>query len=342
VSSSLSINERLVQIEGFDFRTVHPNVLYGTASDRYAGWIGQIYDESWSGVTRKRRKKLGGQSFQEVIVPLEAVSEYFEHFSVLELDFTFYRPLVEADGSPSTNYGLIERYAEYAPENAKFLVKAPQMFTAPFIRGMGANEQYLDAPAYTRQFQDPLVDMLGQRLHGIIFEQGYQPIKKSPPAEQTIESLDAFFEHIGKGPQVHLELRSTHLLTPLYFDWLETRGLGFVYSHWTWLPSIKSQWKRSGRFTAANKTAVLRLLTPRKMPYADAYAVAHPFDRVVPELSNAPGASTMIDEAVALCFKAMENETTIDLITNNRAWGNAPELAKEIARRLLEFERRRQ
>ena len=77
------------------------------------------------------------------------------------------------------------------------------------------------------------------------------------------------------------------------------------------------------------------------MPYADAYAVAHPFDRVVPELTDAPGASTMIDEAVALCFKAMENETTIDLITNNRAWGNAPELAKEIARRLLEFERRR-
>ena len=31
----------------------------------------------------------------------------------------------------------------------------------------------------------------------------------------------------------------------------------------------------------------------------------------------------------------------IDVIANNRAWGNAPELAAVVAKRLLEFERRR-
>jgi hypothetical protein len=30
-------------IEKFQFRNLHPKILMGTASDRYAGWIGQIY-----------------------------------------------------------------------------------------------------------------------------------------------------------------------------------------------------------------------------------------------------------------------------------------------------------
>jgi hypothetical protein len=29
--------------ETFHFRNLHPQVFIGTASDRYAGWIGQIY-----------------------------------------------------------------------------------------------------------------------------------------------------------------------------------------------------------------------------------------------------------------------------------------------------------
>jgi hypothetical protein len=27
----------------FFFRRIHPHILIGTASDRYAGWIGQVY-----------------------------------------------------------------------------------------------------------------------------------------------------------------------------------------------------------------------------------------------------------------------------------------------------------
>ena len=32
-------------LESFHFRNLHPKVLIGTASDRYAGWIGQIYSQ---------------------------------------------------------------------------------------------------------------------------------------------------------------------------------------------------------------------------------------------------------------------------------------------------------
>ena len=325
----------------FDFTKIHPQVRFGTASDRYAGWIGQIYDQSWASKVKTRRKKLGGRSFKEGVVPTEAVKEYFEHFSILELDFTFYRPLREADGTPSSNYRVIERYLEHAPSTARFLVKAPQLICSPFLRGVGKNSDYLNAASYMKLFQEPLVELLSNQLAGILFEQGYRPVKTSPPVETMVENLDRFFSQIDRGPQVHLEIRSPHLLAPLYFDWLETTGLGYVYSHWTWLPSIKSQWQKSGRFTAADSNAILRLLTPRKMTYADAYALAHPFDKVVPELSGAYGARDMLEDSVALTFKAIDAGGTIDVISNNRAWGNAPALAAEIAKRVAEFERRR-
>ena len=33
------------EIDKFRFRNLHPKISIGTASDRYAGWIGQIYSK---------------------------------------------------------------------------------------------------------------------------------------------------------------------------------------------------------------------------------------------------------------------------------------------------------
>jgi uncharacterized protein YecE (DUF72 family) len=332
------IEARMSAVSSFDFRNVLPGVRFGTASDRYAGWVGQIYDEHWLDQASSRQRRLGKRSFKEQVLPTETVREYFEHFSVLELDFTFYRPLREKDGRYSTNHAVVQRYLDHAPSDARFLVKAPQMFTAPFVRGVGRNPDYLDPDGFMRLFQEPLVQLGADRIGGVIFEQGYQPVKSSPPVDMFVERLDRFFESITPTPQVHVEVRSPHLLQPLYFDWLETRGLGFVFSHWTWLPSIKTQWKKAGRFTSADSTTVIRLLTPRKMTYAQAYAAAHPFDNVKPALSGAWGAREMIADSVALVYQAASAQTTVELITNNRAWGNAPELSAELAKQILRRE----
>ena len=37
--------ERLKESDQFQFRDLHPLVSLGAASDRYAGWLGQIYSE---------------------------------------------------------------------------------------------------------------------------------------------------------------------------------------------------------------------------------------------------------------------------------------------------------
>ena len=96
--------------KGFLFRELPQNILIGTASDRYAGWIGQIYTPGRyeNGITR-RSHKIGEQNFTEEVLPIESVAEYFEHFPLLEIDYTFYRPLLESDGSPSLNYRVLSK-----------------------------------------------------------------------------------------------------------------------------------------------------------------------------------------------------------------------------------------
>ena len=101
-------------LHGFRFRDLHPKVFIGTASDRYAGWIGQIYAEDrYRGRISIRPKVVKGRSFREAVLPVESVEEYFEHFSVLELDFTFYRLLKGNDKKPTQAYHVLKSYQSH-------------------------------------------------------------------------------------------------------------------------------------------------------------------------------------------------------------------------------------
>jgi uncharacterized protein YecE (DUF72 family) len=334
------------QVDRYEFHEVHPNVRFGTASDRYAGWIGQIYpEETYATKISSRKRKLGGEQYEERRVPVDSVRDYFEHFGCLEIDFTFYRPLLEADGEPSNNYGVLEKYLDHAPDDAAFFLKAPQMYFARSLRRGGEfvdNDDFLDLDAYLRTFHEPAHELAGDRLAGIIFQQEYQRVSDSPSPEANVEELDAFFSEIPGGAQVHLELRSEHLLEPVYFDWLQERGLGHVFSHWTWLPAIRDQWRMSGeRLTADDDQVVTRLLTPRDTKYAQAYAMAYPFDEPVPEICDTEQARDMVLDVTALTYRAEAQNALLNVIANNRAWGNAPDLARTISHRILDEEDKR-
>jgi hypothetical protein len=74
------------QLDKFHFRNLNPQILIGTASDRYAGWIGQIYSQDrYQGRITKRTKIVALKSFTEEVLPVDCVEEYFEHFPVLEI-----------------------------------------------------------------------------------------------------------------------------------------------------------------------------------------------------------------------------------------------------------------
>jgi hypothetical protein len=57
-------------MENFNFRSLHPQAFIGTASDRYAGWIGQIYSQDrYAGRITQRTKIIGGRTFAEEVLP---------------------------------------------------------------------------------------------------------------------------------------------------------------------------------------------------------------------------------------------------------------------------------
>lgn len=341
--SEIPLEDRRSEIEQFKLRHVHPNIRFGTASDRYEGWIGQIYPQEYASEVASRRRTLDGRKYDERTVPITSSADFFRHFGALEVDYTYYRPLRDEKGEPTTNYFVLSQYAEHAPDDAVFFLKVPQTFFARTLRRGGAkrveyleNPDFLNAPSYVTQFHDPAVEILGDRLGGMVFEQEYQRKSESPEPEQNVAELDAFFREVPPDVQPHIELRSEHLLVPPYFDWLEDRGIGYVFSHWTWLPPLRKQWRMAReRFTASDGNALVRLLTPLNVKYADAYALAFPFDKPVSGLCDTPQAEYMVKDVVTLVHEAEKRTALLNVIVNNRAWGNAPVLAQEIARRLL-------
>ncbi|MDP2046628.1 MAG: DUF72 domain-containing protein, partial [Deltaproteobacteria bacterium] len=60
-------------MENFIFRSLHPQIFIGTASDRYAGWLGQIYShDNYAGRLTKRTKIIGGKTFVEEVLPVDS------------------------------------------------------------------------------------------------------------------------------------------------------------------------------------------------------------------------------------------------------------------------------
>jgi len=122
-------------IEKFLFHNLHPQVRLGTASDRYAGWLGQVYSgERYRSRLKSRPKVIAGQTFTETVLPVESVAEYFEHFPVLEIDFTFYRPLFDQHGKPTPTFQSLKAYRQHLQDGDALFLKVPQIVTAPKLR----------------------------------------------------------------------------------------------------------------------------------------------------------------------------------------------------------------
>lgn len=325
-----------LDLETFRFRGLHPRIFLGTASDRYAGWLGQIYDpERFAHRATRRTKTLGGRKFVEEVLPVECVGEYFEHFPVLELDYTFYGPLLDPAGKPTGTYRTLRAYREHLPEGARLLLKAPQAVTAHVLRRGGAfvpNPEYLNPELFAHRFLRPAAELLGPALAGVILEQEYRRKAEREAPERAAEEWGRFFAAVPACGLYHLELRTEAYLAAPVFQVLEQYGVGQVLSHWTWLPPLLRQFELGeGRFCNGAGQAVVRLMTPRSVRYEDAYAAAHPFDRLVPGMLD-PG---MVRDAAALMHEAAGRGQRLHVIVNNRAGGNAPLIARAVAREFL-------
>jgi len=327
-------------LKNFQFRGLHPKVFIGTASDRYAGWIGQIYSPSrYDNRITHRTHKVGKQSFGEEVLPVESVEEYFEHFAVLEIDYTFYRPLLDKDGKPTENYQVLKQYRNHLKSNDRLILKVPQMVFAQKIRKGDkyvANEEFLNPDVFISQFYKPAIDLLGFTLTGFIFEQEYQRKDERLPVVKIASALDTFFKAIPPDTRYHIELRTESYLTNPVFEVLGNHGVGQVLSHWTWLPTLKKQWLKSGwRFFNKGKESIIRLMTPLGVKYEDAYAQAFPFNKLVEGMMQ----HEMTEETAELMWKGLTQGVKMIVIINNRAGGNAPMIAQQVAKRFFSLQR---
>lgn len=314
------------------FRGLHPQVHLGTASDRYAGWLGQIYDRRrWGKQAAERRHVVGGKAYVERVLPVASVGEYFRHFELLEIDATFYRPLLDPRLKATETFHLLRAYADHVGEDDGLLLKAPQAVCAPTLLRRGKrvpNPEYLDAELFTHRFYAPALKLLGGRLAGIVFEQEYRRAAERDSVEREAADLDRFFGAVPADDRYHLELRTAAYLAEPVFEVLARRGVGHALSHWTWLPRLAEQHaKAGGRFLNAGGRVVIRLLTPRGMRYEDTYAQAFPFDRIVPGMLPAG----MVEEAAAIMREAVDRGLHVAVVVNNRAGGNAPLIARKLA-----------
>ena len=323
-------------LETFDFRDIHPNIFMGTTSDRYAGWIGQIYSrDRYSGRITRRTNVVGGKKFIEEVLPVDSVEEYFDHFRVLEIDYTFYSLLTEPDGTPTQSYHVLRKYSQFLKEGDRVILKVPQViFAQKFHRGREyvSNDDFLNSGLFINQFYNPAIEVLGNALTGFIFEQEYQKAQDMVPVDQMAKSLDGFLEAIPKDSRYHIELRTESYLTPPVFEVLKKHGIGQVISHWTWLPPLRNQFAKTGKEVFnSGREQVIRLVTPLKMRYEEAYAKAHPFDKMVEGMLQ----PKMIEETAKLMHSGIEKGVKVYVLTNNRAGGNAPVITQTIARKFL-------
>jgi len=70
----------------------------------------------------------------EEVLPIDSVKEYFEHFLALEIDYTFYRLLLNEKGRPTNNYELLKNYTQYLKPEDRLILKVPQIIMAQKLR----------------------------------------------------------------------------------------------------------------------------------------------------------------------------------------------------------------
>ncbi|MEW5702138.1 MAG: DUF72 domain-containing protein [Candidatus Zixiibacteriota bacterium] len=314
----------------YSFRNLAPGVHFATASDRYAAWIGQIYSGDRDYKITRTPKTVKGESFVEEKLPVRSVIEYYEHYSALELDFTFYAFLLDSEGKPTRNHAPLVEYAKWLPLDAQVILKVPEGICAKRIwrseggkRVLADNPDYLNARKFVDQFYRPAISILGDRIAAFSFEKGYQRKESCPSPEENIDDLGVFFTSIPGDERYHIEERTDRLKTEDYFVFLHEQGIGNIFSHWTWLPDLRTQWAQVGGFTSP-VLSITRLLTPLRMGYEESYARYHPFDRLKDEFD------AMYRDAAFLIREGISIHLPTITVVNNRAGGNANEISRRV------------
>jgi uncharacterized protein YecE (DUF72 family) len=288
------------------------NILIGTSSWKYEGWIGQIYSRT----RYSTRGRFSQKRFND-----ECLAEYAETFPIVCGDFSFYQ-------FPSESYW--RRLFASAPATLQFAFKVPEDVTVkqfPRHPRYGAragdnNSSFLDAALFQTAFLDVLAPYR-PRVATLIFEFGNFARGCYPDVRAFLQELDPFLAALPGNYRYAVEIRNPEFLSPEYFACLRRRRAAHVFNAWTRMPEIGIQMHLRDAYTA--DFTVARALLRRGRAYEEAVAKFTPYAHV-----QDPNPDTR-DALRLLIAHARRRHEPSYIFVNNRLEGNAPETIEAIA-----------
>lgn len=244
------------------------NILIGTSSWKYEGWLGQLYDPErylYHGRVAKNRFEAG------------CLEEYASVFPTVCVDAGFYR-------FPDERY--IAKLAAQVPEGFRLSFKATDEVTIKRFpnqprhgdRAGQPNGNFLNAPLFVEEFLGPL-SAHRSKIGIIMFEFSRFYAGDFERGRDFVAALDAFLSALPKdGWQYGVEVRNAGLLQPEYFSALSRNGVAHVFNAWTRMPEVADQLRMEGAFPTEFFAA--RFLLRRGRSYQSAVESFSPYEHV--------------------------------------------------------------
>lgn len=286
-------------------RLAEQNVLIGTSSWKYEGWLGQVYTpERYFTGRRFSRKK-----FEE-----RCLEEYAETFPAVCGDFTFYQ-------FPVQDYW--EKLFNSAPRTLRFVFKVPEEITVRVFpaharygpRAGKTNEHFLNAEVFQSDFLALLRPWQNQ-VAALILEFGTFSKAAYQTISNFVQNLDRFLKALPRDFRYAVEVRNPEFLNSEYFNCLHGHNVAHVFNGWSRMPDLGIQTSIPEAYTT--DFTVTRALLRRGRTYEEAVKKFQPYERVQEE--NPAGRRALRN----LIRGARKKGQPALIFVNNRFEGNAP------------------
>ncbi len=260
------------------------------------------------------------------------LAAYAQHplFGAVGVDRSFYAPL---------SVRQYESYARQVPVSFRFVVKAPNLLTSPWIHGEDGgrgktNAVFLDAAYAAEQFVGPALEGLGATTGPLLFQ--FPPLgrtlTRSP--ERFIAQLQEFLGRLPQGPLYAVEVRDDRVITRRFFATLKEAGARYCLGVHPRMPPVAAQAAAMSGFGPG--PLIVRWNLKAGYSYEEAKVRFTPFDRLIDE-------DSATRESIArLCTAALAAGQECTVIANNKAEGSAPLTLIRLAQAIIAATRQRQ
>lgn len=291
---------------------VAQNILIGTSSWKYPGWLGWLY-------TPERYHTRG--KFSEARFARDCLREYAEVFSAVSVDAGYYA-FPTATGVASLCAQVPDRFRFSFKVTADLTLRQFPRLDRFGPRAGHPNPRFLDADLFCRSFLAPL-EPHRKHIGVLMFEfTRFAPGTWASPSTFA-EALDTFFHQLPTDWQYGVELRNPELLHPDYLAVLTRHRVSHILNNWQAMPDVGEQLAVPGilttRFTAA------RFLLKPGRPYAQAVSLFSPYQHLREPLPQARAAARQLLATLAARPATTPTPPPSHLFVNNRLEGQALE-----------------